>query len=197
MLRLMIVSDVLQAPVLILNRYYQPLSLTPARHAFCLLVRGAAQAIERSGRTYDFWTWVSLPTQQEDDVVCTVSLTMRVPRVLRLVGRKPVNGFRLPLSYRNVMLRDGYQCQYCGGRPGVSGLNIDHVTPKSRGGPDTWDNLVTACRACNVRKGGRTPDESGMALLRTPGRPRSARAIEIMFGPSPRCEEWEPYLQAG
>lgn len=196
-LRSNFVSDVLEAPVLVLDRNYQPLRLAPVRYAFSLLARGAAQAIARSGHCYDFDRWLLLPVLPQDGSVCTVQHRIRVPRVLRLVCHGRTNGFRLPLSHRNVMLRDGFQCQYCGGRPGLTGLNIDHVTPKSRGGSNTWDNLVTACRACNVQKGRRTPEECGMSLLRPPKRPQSSRAIEILFGPRPRCEEWEPYLQAG
>lgn len=189
-------SDPLEASVLVLNRFYQPVRVTSARRAFCLLVRGVAQAITPSGIAHDFTSWSSLPVNG-CDVVHTVSSAYAVPHVLRLIGYERINGVRLPLSHRNLMLRDEYQCQYCGVRPGPNGLNIDHVTPKSRGGRGTWDNLVTACRTCNLRKGGRTPEECGMRLLRKPRRPHSARAIDIMLGHRPRLAEWEPYLQAG
>jgi len=191
------VTDVLQAPVLVLNPYYQPVRLTTVRDAFHLLSRGTAQVIARSGSSYDLRSWMAQPVQPTDQFVRTVSRAIRVPQVLRLVRGERVDGIRLALSHRNIMLRDDFQCQYCGARPGTSGLNIDHVIPKSRGGGDSWRNLVTACRACNLRKGGRTPDECGMRLLRPPRRPRSSTAIEIVFGPRPRHDAWEPYLQAG
>ena len=190
-------TDVLQAPVLVLNPYYQPVRRTTVRHAFHLLARGAARALTRSGRDYDFDAWISLPTRRQDEVIRTVTERIRTPQVLRLVRGAHTSGLRLAVSHRNVMLRDEFQCQYCGARPGLTALNIDHVIPKSRGGLDTWDNLVTACKTCNVRKGGRTPEECGMRLLRPPRPPRMTRVFDIVFGPPPRHVAWEPYLQAG
>lgn len=197
MLRWYVVTDVLQAPVLVLNPYYQPVRRTTVRQAFHLLARGAARALTRSGRDFDFEAWVSLPARRQDEVVPTVSDQIRAPQVLRLVRGERIGGLRLALSHRNVMLRDEFQCQYCGARPGHAALNIDHVIPRSRGGKDTWDNLVTACKVCNVRKGRRTPEECGMRLLRPPRPPRMARALDIVFGPPPRHDAWEPYLRAG
>ena len=89
--------------------------------------------------------------------------------------RRPV----IRLSRKNLMLRDGHQCQYCARTPMVRELNIDHVLPRSRGGPDSWENLVTACRVCNLRKGRRTPEEAGMRLLRIPAPPRWSATTQL------------------
>jgi 5-methylcytosine-specific restriction endonuclease McrA len=101
------------------------------------------------------------------------------------------------LTRRNLMLRDGHQCQYCAKRPPLRDLNIDHILPRSRGGMDTWENLVTACRVCNLRKGWRTPDEAGMRLLHAPVRPRWTTTAQILLEARERFKEWEPFLKAG
>jgi 5-methylcytosine-specific restriction endonuclease McrA len=101
------------------------------------------------------------------------------------------------LSRKNVMLRDAHQCQYCGRRPPVRDLNIDHVMPRSRGGADSWENLVTACRVCNLRKGWRTPDEAAMRLIRQPAPPRWTSTMQILMGSPSPFEEWAPFLKAG
>jgi len=95
------------------------------------------------------------------------------------------------------MMRDGHQCQYCTRRPPVRDLNIDHVIPRSRGGQDSWENLVTACRACNLRKGWRTPDEASMRLIRVPVAPRWSTTMQILMGAPKPFKEWDPFLKAG
>jgi 5-methylcytosine-specific restriction endonuclease McrA len=93
------------------------------------------------------------------------------------------------------MLRDGHQCQYCGRQLPVRDLNVDHVLPRSRGGGDTWENLVVSCRHCNLRKGCKTPDEANMRLVRRPTRPRWTIAAQIV-GRGGRFDEWDPFLKA-
>jgi 5-methylcytosine-specific restriction endonuclease McrA len=95
------------------------------------------------------------------------------------------------------MLRDQYQCQYCGRRPSARDLNVDHVLPRSRGGADSWENLVISCRACNLRKGRRTPAEASMTLLSVPQRPRWSTATQIRLVMREPIEEWQPFLQTG
>jgi 5-methylcytosine-specific restriction endonuclease McrA len=96
---------------------------------------------------------------------------------------------RILLSRKNVLRRDGQRCQYCGNR---DSLTVDHVYPKSRGGPDTWENLVAACVPCNNRKGNRTPDEANMKLRRRPFRPSHVMFIRDYVGSLE--ETWKPYL---
>jgi 5-methylcytosine-specific restriction endonuclease McrA len=101
------------------------------------------------------------------------------------------------LTRRNLMLRDQHQCQYCSRRPSLRDLNVDHVVPRSRGGSDSWENLVVSCRACNLKKGRRTPDEAGMCLLRTPQKPRWSTAAHILLAARESYLEWQPFLKAG
>jgi 5-methylcytosine-specific restriction endonuclease McrA len=93
----------------------------------------------------------------------------------------------------NIYARDDSTCQYCGRKHRRSELNLDHVIPRSRGGSTTWENVVCSCISCNLRKGGRTPEEAGMRLLRHPTRPRWTP----MFRSATRrafYREWRPFL---
>jgi 5-methylcytosine-specific restriction endonuclease McrA len=189
--------DTLAARVLLLNRHFQPVQLTSARRAFVLLYGGAAFAVDEGGEVYDFGAWRALPVREADDGVPIVGGSLRVPRVLHLhrFERSPRPTVRL--TRKNLMLRDGHQCQYCAKRPPVRDLNIDHIVPRSRGGGDSWENLVTACRGCNLRKGWRTPEEAGMLLLRVPVRPRWTMTAQILLEARTPFKEWEPFLKAG
>jgi 5-methylcytosine-specific restriction endonuclease McrA len=101
------------------------------------------------------------------------------------------------LTRRNLMLRDGFTCQYCGHRRPVRELDIDHVVPRSRAGEDSWTNLVTACQPCNRRKGRCTPNEANMPLIRHPLAPHWSTAVQLLVGTARRYVEWEPFLEAG
>ena len=186
--------DVLALPVLVLNRFYEPVQVTSAKRAFVLLYGGTAMALE-DGELYDFDAWLRRPTEQHP-AVPVVSGAIKVPRVVHLgrYDKRPRNVVRL--SRRNVMLRDAHQCQYCGKRPPVRDLNIDHVVPRSRGGGDSWANLVTSCKACNLKKGARSPDDAGMRLLRAPVRPRWSCVARIMLGHGSADPSWAPFLES-
>jgi 5-methylcytosine-specific restriction endonuclease McrA len=98
---------------------------------------------------------------------------------------------RLPCSRRGVFARDRETCQYCGTQPGRSQLTMDHVLPRSQGGGTTWDNVVTACRECNHRKGGRTPEQANMMLLTTPRQPQYVAFA--LLGELERHDVWRKY----
>src|SRR6266498_3460989 len=110
-------TDVLTTRVLVLNRYFQPVQLTTARRAFVLLYGGAAMAVDEEGEAYDFSAWRLVPVRDGDDALPIVGGALRVPRVVHLhrYERSPRPTVRL--TRRNLMLRDGHQCQYCAKRP--------------------------------------------------------------------------------
>lgn len=189
-------TDVLSKPVLVLNRVFQPVQLTTAKRAFVLLYGGAAMALDEQGEEYDFDLWRSLPVRTDDDVVPIIGGALRVPRVLHLHRYDRTPKATVRLTRRNLMFRDAHQCQYCGKQPPLRELNIDHVLPRSRGGIDSWENLVTACRVCNLRKGWRTPEEANMSLKRRPFRPKWSTTAQILLGSSTKYREWEPFLKA-
>jgi 5-methylcytosine-specific restriction endonuclease McrA len=184
----------LLAPVLVLNRSFQPVRITSARHAFTLLYLGRARALDTRFEPVDFEQWSAVAPGPNDDSIGTPRGLIRVPRVLILSGYNRVPSAPLRLSRRNVFLRDNFTCQYCAGRPPVRDLNLDHVLPRSRGGKSSWDNLVTSCRTCNVKKGYATPEECGMIPRHKPHRPNWSMALR-MAAPSTRFAEWEPFLQ--
>ncbi len=189
-------TDVLSRPVLVLNRVFQPVQLTTVRRAFVLLYGGAAKALDDTGEEYDFELWRSLPIREQDDALPIVGGVLRVPRVLHLHRYDRTPRVTVRLTRRNLMFRDGHQCQYCGKQPPLRELNIDHVQPRSRGGDDSWENLVTACRHCNLRKGWRTPEEANMRLRRRPFRPKWSMTAQILLGSGTKYREWEPFLKA-
>jgi len=183
--------------VLLLNRHFCPVAVTTARRAMVLLFGGAAEALDAGGNVHDFDRWRELPVSVTDDAIPIIGGAIRVPRVLHLLRYDRAPRIVVRLTRRNLMLRDEHQCQYCGRRPGHRDLNLDHVMPRSRGGKDSWENLVVSCRTCNLRKGRRTPEEAGMILLRRPQRPRWSTPAQILMAEREPLEEWEPYLKAG
>ena len=189
-------TDVLSKPVLVLNRVFQPVQLTTVKRAFVLLYGEAAVAIDEAGEEYGFEEWRALPVRDDDDVLPIVGGELRVPRVVHLRRYDRTPRVTVRLTRRNLMFRDAHQCQYCGKQPPLRELNIDHVVPRSRGGDDTWENLVTACRVCNLRKGWRTPEEANMRLARRPFRPKWSMTAQILLGSATKYREWEPFLKA-
>ena len=189
--------DVLTVPVLVVNRVFSPVSVIPARRAILLLYGGSAAALDETGDAHAWGTWQTLPVRAHDDGIPLVSGQLRVPRVLHLVRYDRTPGLTVRLTRRNLMLRDQHQCQYCGKRPSLRDLNVDHVHPRSRGGADSWENLVVSCRLCNLKKGRRTPDEAGMKLLRSPQRPRWSTSAQILLNLREPYQEWQPFLKTG
>lgn len=165
--------------VLLLNSNYEPLNVCDTRRAFRLLFGDKAEVLE-----YDH------------HVLRSARETFRAPSVIRLQYQIRRPRPRVRLSRREVFARDGHTCQYCGRQ--THDLTLDHVTPRHRGGAHTWDNLVTACKACNHRKGGKTLDEARMRLRRPPSEPRAD--VYSLFGSyltDPRNEAWRTYLFLG
>jgi 5-methylcytosine-specific restriction endonuclease McrA len=188
----------LSAPVLVLNRNFVPVRVTTARMAFELLYQGRAHAIDEQYELHDFASWSRLVAMlhPHHEAIRTVRGAVRVPRVVVLAAYNRVPATILRLSRRNVYLRDNYTCQYCGTQPGADSLNLDHVIPRSRGGPGTWDNLVTSCKPCNLRKGRALPEECGMVPMNPPRVPRWTAAVEFQAVPR-RFDDWEPFLGNG
>lgn len=175
-------SGAMQASVLALNRNFAAVHVLSVRRAFCLIFKELAEVIHvEDGRfvAYDFETWREMSElragmgerDEHDDFIRAVNFEIQVPRIVRLLryDRLPRNAVKF--NRRNVFLRDEHRCQYCGRRYTSTRLSLDHILPRSRGGPDTWENVVCACLTCNVRKGGRTPSEAGMKLIRPPVKP--------------------------
>ena len=178
-----VLSVALQSNVLALNRLYLAIHVIPARRAFCLLWRGMAEVVNIEDGTYmsyDFEAWREISElkvelnerDEETDWILAVNYPLQVPRVIRLLTYDRIPRNSIKFNRRNVFLRDENCCQYCEKTFSAHSLSLDHVTPRSRGGQTTWENVVTACLECNIHKGGRTPQEAGMRLRRPPLKPK-------------------------
>jgi 5-methylcytosine-specific restriction endonuclease McrA len=161
--------------VLVLNASYEPLQLISARRAIVLLLQEKAELVEAAEQRL-----------RAQGFYLDVPLVIRLVRYIKIPRR-----MRLPCSRRGVLTRDRETCQYCGSQPGRAQLTVDHVLPRSRGGQTIWENVVTACRDCNHRKGGRTPEEANMMLT---ARPRQPQYVAFaLLGELERHEVWRKY----
>jgi 5-methylcytosine-specific restriction endonuclease McrA len=183
----------LNSSVLVLNRSFLPIHVTSVRRAFSLLYQGIARAVNEEYRTFDFESWQQLAVARDADAIGTVSGRIRVPRVIVLTAFDRIPKRHVRFSRLNIYARDNFTCQYCGGRPTRSELNLDHVVPRSLGGKSNWENVVCSCLECNRRKGGRTPAQARLKLLRKPVRPHWTPFVNFMLS-SVRYREWRPFL---
>jgi 5-methylcytosine-specific restriction endonuclease McrA len=192
----------LDARVLVLNRLYGAIRVVDARRAFTLLCKEVAEIVSVENGTYvnySLRTWAEAAEFQrqfeneQHDWIRTPSLVMAVPKIIRLLGYDRFPKEQVKLNRRNIYARDGNRCQYCGKHFPTKELTLDHVVPRVQGGLNTWDNLVCACVKCNARKGGRTPTEAGIRLIRPAVRPRRNPAITLRLG-SPKYQSWKAFL---
>ena len=160
--------------VLVLNASYEPLNVTTLRRAHVLVFKGKAEVLEELDR----------PLHSATD-------TYPWPHVIRLVNYVRVpRAVQRKISRRALFARDGWRCVYCGSSS--SRLTLDHVVPRSRGGESIWENVVTSCAPCNLRKGNRLLEETAMRLLHPPKAPAPALFIQIAAPKIPAG--WQPYL---
>ncbi|MBV8693196.1 MAG: HNH endonuclease [Actinobacteria bacterium] len=157
---------------LVLNATYEPLCVVSTRRALILVLDCKAELVHSTERVFH-----SERAAFAEPSVVRLSHYVKVPYQARVA-----------LNRRAVFARDGHRCQYCGG----AAENIDHVVPRSKGGPHTWDNVVAACRRCNTRKEDRLLHDSGMTLRRKPTAPRERGWILVATGGS--RPDWEQYL---
>ncbi|MDF1563399.1 MAG: HNH endonuclease [Deltaproteobacteria bacterium] len=181
----------LNTAVLVLNKHYQPIHVTTVRRAFVLLYQGAAKAVDERYQLYDFPSWSALSAHE--DSIGTVRTRIRVPRVVLLQACAALPRRQVRFSRLNIYLRDGNTCQYCGRTLPREGLNLDHVKPRTQGGVTSWENIVCCCIRCNLKKGGRTPEQAGMRLLRRPHKPRWSPLIRKGLRPG-ILAQWRPFL---
>ena len=160
--------------VLVLNASYEPLNVTSVRRAYVLVFKGKAEVVEE----------LDEPLRSATDTyacphVIRLHTYVRVPRIIQ---RK--------ISRRALFARDGWRCVYCGTASGR--LTLDHVIPRSKGGESIWENVVTACAPCNLRKGDRSLVQAGMELPHPPRPPQPVLFIKLA---APRIpHRWTPYL---
>ena len=159
--------------VLVLNQDYQAITVCSVQRAFILVLLQKAEMISR----------------QEELKLRSIQGEFDYPSIIRLSRYVNIPFRKVTLTRQNIFKRDGYQCMYCGGR---ENLTLDHVVPKSKGGRDTWKNLVSACQKCNSLKGNRTPSQAEMPLIQDPYRPTHIMYLRDFSGKI--HDTWKPYL---
>jgi 5-methylcytosine-specific restriction endonuclease McrA len=196
-------NSALDASVLVLNKLFMAIHIISVRRSFCLLCKGLAEVVSLEDghfTTYDFDTWREVSEyrarffrQEDDDWVRTVSSEIQAPRVIRLLGYDKLPKQTVKFNRRNIFARDNNQCQYCGRKFPTSELSLDHIIPRSRAGLSTWENIVCACVSCNVKKGGRTPKEAHMSLIRKPEKPRRSPLLNLKLTHR-KYQSWKTFL---
>ncbi len=166
--------------VLMLNQSYEPLCHIDWQRAITLVFSGKAEILE-----------------EYEKLLHSVKMSIKAPAVIRLLNHARVRRTSAKFTRENLFSRDGFVCQYCYQKFAANKLTFDHVVPIAHGGRKTWDNIVTACEPCNTRKEGRTPDQAGMKLLKTPRQPAWSHTINIMIGVKETPSVWKNYLYHG
>jgi len=163
----------LNKKVLLLNQSYQPLMTVGAKRAIILSFTDKVEVLERYA-----------------EEICSVSLSIFIPSVLRLKDYVKFSKKRIPLSRKNILKRDGHLCQYCNSKSNF--MTIDHIIPKHKGGEDSWENLVAACIPCNTKKGNKLLKDINMKLSRKPKIP--SILFNLQNDLSNAQNSWKPYL---
>ena len=209
-----------KAIVLVLNRNWQAINVRTPQEAFCQMATNVATALEiefeaeaaedpsgvtslgilnsalraRNIRPVTWDEWITLPTRPQDNAVQTVRGPIRVPTVIIAVNYAKVPKKRPKLCARTIRERDGNRCQYTGKLLNPDEGSLDHVLPRSRGGKDTWENLVWSTKAVNARKGDRLPHEAGLKLLSLPRAPKELPASALIRNTAD-VEDWKLFLE--
>lgn len=195
-------SPSLSSHVLLLNKSWLALRVTTAARALTMLYRDLVEVVSlEDGQyvSYDFENWKEISAlraqfePEKHDWIRTVRFDVAVPRIVRLLSYDRLPRATVKLNRKNLFARDHDRCQYCGRHFAKSELSVDHVVPRSQGGSTNWDNVVCACVRCNVRKGGRTPDQAGMSLIARPRRPRRSPMLSVKSMDA-RYVSWKQFL---
>jgi 5-methylcytosine-specific restriction endonuclease McrA len=181
-----VMNTTLNQHVLVLNRLCQAVNVCTARRALTLLFQGHAQAVlnddDGSFRTFNFEEWRDFSeAAPREEAIHTISFRIRVPRIILLLIYDRLPKKEVKFTRHNIFERDKNTCQYCGRVFDRNDLNLDHVLPRDRGGPTTWENVVCSCVECNTQKANRTPQEAGLHLIRKPKRPKWRPFVQINF----------------
>jgi len=183
--------------VLVLNRNWQAINVRTPQEAFCMMATNVGTALDIDGenhiRPVTWDEWITLPIREGDNAVHTVRGPIRVPAVVVAVNFAKVPKKRPKLCAKNIRERDGNRCQYTGKLLKPDEGSLDHVLPRSRGGKDSWENLVWSGKDVNARKGNRLPHEAGLKLLSVPRAPKERPASELIRN-AHGVAEWKLFL---
>ena len=186
--------------VLVLNHSYYAIGFTSWQRAVGMLYLDRARVVDEEYRTYSFQNWCEISEFIKDHpsgYIHAANITIAMPEIIALLfyDRLPVNEVRF--TRKNIYQHYGHRCCYCGKKFPPSELNLDHIIPRSRGGKTTWNNIVTACISCNLRKGNLLPDESGLKLLVTPTRPKWNNNLTFSLSPVTKFKtSWQKFIDS-
>ena len=166
-------KNLLNSAVLVLNANYSPMTVCTAKRAISLYYLNKIDVLSNY-----------------NEKVHSPSISLDLPSIIKIKTYIKNNSMAVEISRKNVVVRDDYTCQYC--KKKNKSLTVDHVIPKFRGGQDSWENLVAACKNCNQIKGERTPEEARMPLIRKPKRPNRIHYFQRLV--KKKQVDWRPYL---
>jgi len=170
-------NALLEHPVLVLNRFWQPIHTCSVRRSLHLLCLGHAHVVQVEGEerfnTHDLGSWITYSDLTADlEMIHAARIALRVPKIIVLSVYDQLPRLEVKFTRRNVFLRDKFTCQYCAKVLPETQLNLDHVTPRAKGGRTSWENIVTSCFRCNTRKANKMPYEANMHPQSKPFAPR-------------------------
>jgi len=194
--------------VLVLNRNWQAINVRTPQDAFCQMATNVVTALDidlsdsagseghrvEALRPVTWDEWITLPVRPQDNAVLTMRGPIRVPTVIVALNYDKVPKKRPKLCARAIRERDGNRCQYTGRELRPEEGSLDHVLPRSRGGRDTWENLVWASKDVNARKADRLPHEAGLRLLSVPRAPKEL-PVSALIRNAHAVAEWKLFLK--
>jgi len=184
--------------VLVLNKNWQAVGIKNPADTFAMLMTDTATGLDIRGLDYMVplrWKdWIQLPIEDDDDFVQTINQKIKIPKVIILSKFDKVPRKRPRFSQKNIWIRDNYTCQYTGKKLKPGEGNIDHVVPRSKGGPTDWSNCVLACKKINAKKANATPEEAGLRLLKKPEPPKELPVYHYITNKH-NIREWELFLK--
>lgn len=194
--------------VLVLNKFYFPVAVEGIQKTFGNIFSGSVipldityetddtnkvnlESVEYFTAVHDTKEWLELPIRPYDEYLQTVKGPVRVPQVVicSKFDKIVFKSVQFPTKH-NIHKRDNYTCVYTGKKLTKEELSIDHIMPKSRGGKDTWENLVCCCKLINSRKSDMTPEEAGLKLQYHPFRPKNGMMFDLYK------DEWSSFLKS-
>lgn len=197
-------TNILDESVLVLNKGFLALKVCTAKSVLTTLYKGLAKVVDENYNLYTFEEWVDKGNELLKDtnemekysgVLHSPSIKVVVPQAIYLhVSEIKANGFlKVKYSRKNIFHRDDNKCQYCGTEKPRGVLTVDHIIPRSRGGKNTFTNIVAACKECNSKKGDRTPEEAGMILIKNPATPKWKSYTGMPFSKAKKSY-WDVFL---
>lgn len=197
-------TEVLDSRVLVLNKNYVPVNVITVRKALKKLINLKAEIVSVEneafvGYSLDSWAEFSSLKREYDDMddcdemIGSEGFSIIAPTIIRALSYDKTFRQSIKLSRKNIFIRDGNICQFCGKKLPTEKLTLDHVLPRAQGGVNSWENLVCSCYKCNSRKGCQTPEQAKMKLLRKPVKPTTFTTFEVPKD-SKKYKNWDSFI---